>query len=314
MRTSIFLQLLPTLLVGIAFFFPQTASRPSALASTLISSGREQLNKLAKRKWTFLSYKQPFAGNEDATLIPPWYILYNMIYNRKKTIGLEETVLYGTNGTTVHWGNYLKIAKVDSTSNVPKSYSFLGMTSDLNNRIKDYSSIPASYKWSRRNRKAGFKGNVCFDFVVSNGPNKKSDHELMLWLEWEGGQGPIGTGDATMRIKNLYGQDWTLYQGMNTDINVPVRSLVPDTPYKNFFAGDMKDWLMKLVEAKIFRDDAYLFTANLGMEAFWGESIFSAHSSLQLLWDGNHHQSGYMPPSYQTPTPGSVVPGYENTR
>lgn len=314
MRTSILLQLLPALLLGVTFLLPQTASRPSGSASTLISSSRGHLNKLAKRTWTFLSYRKPFNGDEDATLIPPWYILYNMIYNRKKTIGIEETVLYGVNGTTVHWGNYLKIAQVPSTSNVPKSYSFLGMTSDLNHQIKEYSSIPASYKWSRRNGKAGFKGNVCFDFVVSNGPNKQSDHELMLWLEWEGGQGPIGTGQPVKRIKNLYGQDWTLYQGMNTDINVPVRSLIPDTPYKNYFAGDMKKWLMKLVEAGIFRDDAYLFTANLGMEAFWGESTFSAHSSLQLLWDGNHHQSGYMPADYRPPVAGSVVPGYENTR
>lgn len=86
----------------------------------------------------------------------------------------------------------------------------------------------------------------------------------MLWLEWVGGQGPIGTGQATKRILNLYGQDWTLYEGINEDIHVTVRSLLPDKQYNGQFKGDMKEWLMKLVEAGIFRDDAYLIIANLG--------------------------------------------------
>lgn len=87
----------------------------------------------------------------------------------------------------------------------------------------------------------------------------------MLWLEWEGGQGPIGTGQPVTRIHNLYGQDWTLYEGMNTDINVKVRSLIPDRQYtEQHFSGDMKDWLLKLVEAGRFSADAYLVTANLG--------------------------------------------------
>lgn len=50
------------------------------------------------------------------------------------------------------------------------------------------------------------------------------------------------------------------------------------------------------------------------MEAFWGDANFSAHSSLQLLCDDNHHQIGYIPPNFVAPTPGAVVPGYENTR
>lgn len=122
-------------------------------------------------------------------------------------------------------------------------------------------------QWNRKNGPNGFKGNVVFDFVVSNGPNKASDHELMLWLEWESGPegiGPIGTGMPTRRIHDLYGQSWTLYQDINKSINVPVRTLLPDNQYNGEFSGDMKLWLLKLVEAGIFRDDAYLWTANMG--------------------------------------------------
>lgn len=80
MRSSIFLRLLPTLVVGLTFLFSETASAPSPSSlSTLVSTGRGHLNKLAKRKWTFLGFNQPFQGSADATMIPPWYILYNMV-------------------------------------------------------------------------------------------------------------------------------------------------------------------------------------------------------------------------------------------
>ncbi|KAH9814446.1 family 12 glycoside hydrolase [Melampsora americana] len=314
MRSSALFPSLAILSVGFSLLIDQTASSPSNLDTTIVSSSSEHRHKLAKCRWTFWSFNKPFGGPKDATMITPWYILYNMIYNQAKTVGTQETVLYGVDQTTVHWGNILKIAKIRQTSNVPKSYAFLGMTSDLNHKIEDYSSIPSTYTWSRQRGKSGFKGNVCYDLIISNGPNKRSDHELMLWLKWEGGQLPIGAGDKTIRIKNLYGQDWTLYQGINKDINVPVRSLLPDRQYKNSFRGDMKDWLMKLVEASIFREDAYIWTANLGMETFWGDSTFNAYSSLQLLWNGNQHRIGYKPPGYKQPPAGSVVPGYEKTR
>ncbi|KAG0144400.1 hypothetical protein CROQUDRAFT_108541 [Cronartium quercuum f. sp. fusiforme G11] len=302
-------------LVGLALFIaPQVASTPSSSVSTLVSSGRKNQNKLAKRKWTFLNFNVPFGGDADATMVPPWYILYNMVYARQETIGPEKTTLFQVDGTMIHWGNYLNILQVPATANVPKSYAFLGMTSDLNHPINVYSAIPASYSWTRQNGPTGFKGNVAFDFVVSNGPDKKSDHELMLWLQWEGNQMPIGTGEATLKIHNLYGQSWTLYQGINKNTGVPVRSLLPDNQYKDHFSGDMKLWLLKLVEAGIFRDGAYLWTANMGMEAFWGESTFKAQSSLQLLWAGNNHQPGYKPPGFHPPQAGSVVPGYEVTR
>lgn len=122
-----------------------------------------------------------------------------------------------------------------------------------------------SLQWHRVNGAAGFKGNACYDFVISHRPNKAPDHELMLWLQWEGGQKPIGTGKPVVRIDNLYGQSWTLYEGINQDIGVNVKSLLPDRQYTNgFFQGDMKLWLNKLVEARKFPATAYISAANLG--------------------------------------------------
>lgn len=87
----------------------------------------------------------------------------------------------------------------------------------------------------------------------------------MLWLEAEGGQKPIGYGGQTQRIDNLYGQSWTLYEGPNKDNNnIVVRTLVPDHDFDGYFAGDAREWLMKLVEVGRFSADAYVIVANMG--------------------------------------------------
>ncbi|KAG0148539.1 hypothetical protein CROQUDRAFT_75392 [Cronartium quercuum f. sp. fusiforme G11] len=301
--------ILLSLILGLVF---QVTSTPSPVSTSLVSSQHNDRKRLTKRRWMFYSFRKAFSGKEDAVLIPPWYIVMNMIYNRNKTVGRQETIVYGVNGTVVDWGNYLKIKKYRWSENIPKSYAFLGMTSDINQQVKAYSSIPSSYWWQRTNYRSKFKGNVCYDFVISDINNKAADHELMLWLEWEGNQMPIGTGRPTRRIHDLYGQNWTVYQGTNTDINVQVTSILPDKQYTNrYFEGDMKLWLNKLIELRIFKEDGYISAANMGMEAFWGESLFRANSTLQLLWAGNNYTVGYIPPHWKPPAADTVVPGYE---
>ena len=50
----------------------------------------------------------------------------------------------------------------------------------------------------------------------------------MLWLEWEGGQLPIGwdAGPAAT-IDSLFGTSWKLYEGVNTGNGMTVVSPFP---------------------------------------------------------------------------------------
>lgn len=55
------------------------------------------------------------------------------------------------------WNSTWKIEDVESTSNIPKGYSFVGLTQNLENRLDNIARIPATYHWVRRNDTA-YKG------------------------------------------------------------------------------------------------------------------------------------------------------------
>lgn len=217
-------------------------------------------------------------GMPDDSLIltgTPW-IVYNMMYNSAQIEGSACTGYVGTttdaNGNpAVKWNSTWNIEYVQSTDNVPKGYSFVGLTQNLENRISDIGSIPTTYEWTRTNTTA-YKGNVCYDFMTSDtkGDSTSSNaQELMLWLQYEGGQLPIGwTDGAVATIDNLYGTSWKLYQGKNEDTGITVSSLLPDTQFTGSFSGDIKDWLLALVKQGVFTESTYVNVGNAGTGTF----------------------------------------------
>lgn len=183
----------------------------------------------------------------------PW-IVYNMLYNADEIVGSQctyyDSIFTSSSGTDmVNWNSETDITYVESTNNVPKGYSFIGLTQNLETRLSEIGSIPADYTWTRTNSTA-FKGNVCFDFMTNDvkGDSTSSDsHELMLWLEYEGGQLPIGwTGGSVATIDDLFGTSWNLYEGVNDDTGITVSSLLPTTQFDGTFSGDLKDWILAL--------------------------------------------------------------------
>ena len=86
----------------------------------------------------------------------------------------------------------------------------------------------------------------------------------MLWLQYEGGQLPIGWGSTLATVPSLYGTLWKLYEGVNTDSGITVRSLLPDTQFEGSFQGDIKDWLEALVALGRFTNTTYVNVGNAG--------------------------------------------------
>jgi xyloglucan-specific endo-beta-1,4-glucanase len=203
----------------------------------------------------------------------PW-IVDNMVYNSGYLLSTDVqcTGYLGQTTTTnsqaaLSWNSTTAIEYVESNDNVPKGYSFIGLTENLENKISAISSIPASYTWTRTNTTA-FKGNVCFDFMTNDvaGDSTSSDsHELMLWLQYEGGQLPIGwTSGAVATIDSLFGTSWKLYEGVNDSTGITVSSLLPDTQFEGTFEGDLKEWLEALVTLGKFTDSTYVNVGNAG--------------------------------------------------
>ncbi|MDI1485064.1 MAG: hypothetical protein OHK93_000198 [Ramalina farinacea] len=124
-------------------------------------------------------------------------------------------------------------------------------------------------QWTRTNS-SPFKGNTCFDFILGKtkgDSTSTSAQELMLWLEWEGGQLPIGWDNGpAAKIDSLFGTSWKVYEGVNTGNGMTVNqhSMLPDTQFSGSFAGDLKDWFEALVRLGRFSDATYVNIGNAG--------------------------------------------------
>ena len=110
-----------------------------------------------------------------------------------------------------------------------------------------------------------------------------SAQELMLWLQYEGGQLPIGWADgAVATFDNLFGTSWKLYEGKNDDTGITVHSMLPDTQFDGTFSGDLKKWLEVLVNHGTFKESTYVNVGNAGTEYFYGNSNLNATLGLQI--------------------------------
>ncbi|TGO61012.1 hypothetical protein BOTNAR_0136g00150 [Botryotinia narcissicola] len=219
----------------------------------------------------------------------PW-IVYNMLYNANQIVGSQctyyDSMITGSDGTAgVKWNSETDITYVESTNNVPKGYSFVGLTQNLETPLTGIASIPTTYTWIRSNTTA-FKGNVCYDFMtndVKGDSTSSSSQELMLWLQYQGGQLPIGWADGSVAtIDNLFGTSWDLYQGVNEDTGITVSSMLPKTQFEGKFEGDLRDWFVALVGQGLFTEKTYVNVGNAGTEFFYGNAIMNATLGLQI--------------------------------
>jgi len=258
-------------------------------ALTISATAMPTFSSIAKRATTAAAN---LCGMPDDYLVisgTPW-IVYNMMYNSDDIVGSACTGYEGTEtgadgNLKINWNSTWNIEYVESTDNVPKGYSFVGLTENLENKISDIASIPASYDWTRTNTTA-FKGNICFDFMTSDTKGDSTStaaQELMLWLHYAGGQLPIGWGSGPVAtIDNLYGTSWKLYQGVNTDTGITVSSLLPDDQFWWSWSGDIKDWLEVMVTQGLFTDSTYVNVGNAGTEPFYGDAVLEATVGLQI--------------------------------
>lgn len=123
----------------------------------------------------------------------------------------------------------------------------------------------------------------------------------MLWLQYEGGQLPIGwTNGPAATIDNLFGTSWTLYEDVNTDTGITVSTLMPTKQFEGSFSGDLKDWLLALANLGIFTESTYVNVGNAGYvlpvlvvglhplidfnstEFFYGNAVMNSTLGLQI--------------------------------
>lgn len=136
---------------------------------------------------------------------------------------------------------------------------------------------------------------------IKGDSTSSSSHELMLWLQYEGGQLPIGWPNGpTATIDNLFGTSWKLYEDVNTDTGITVSTLIPTKQFEGSFSGDLKDWLLALAHLGKFTESTYVNVGNAGYvfpvlvvalyplidlgstEFFYGNAVMNATLGLQI--------------------------------
>lgn len=229
-------------------------------------------------------------GDNDILSLPgmPWTVA-NSMYNADQMVGSQctnfEGILEATDGTQeVSWTSVTDIEFVDSTKDLCKGYTNIGIGVNLNKQFSAISSIPTYFQWDRTNT-TEFRGTNLYDFITA--PTKgdstsTATSEFMLWIRIWGGQVPIGYVDGPTATLDLFGASWKLYEGQNPNNGVTVRSLLVDENFEGEFQGDLKDWLDAMAQKGYIADSDYVTTGNAGTEVFYGSATMAAKVALNI--------------------------------
>ncbi|KAI1809434.1 glycoside hydrolase family 12 protein [Poronia punctata] len=242
---------------------------------------------------TEISYKVKATeqcGNTDRLILPgmPWTVA-NSMYNGDRMVGKQCTsfngILQGADDIKeVKWTSTTDIEFDEHTKDLCKGYTNIGVGVNLDNKLKDIASIPAYFKWDRKNT-TEFRGSNVFDFITSPTPgdtSSKATSEFMLWIRNWGNQVPIGYSRGPVATFNLFGASWKLYEGKNPGSGVTVRSMLVDENFDGVFQGDLKQWLDAMVHKGYISDSDYVTVGNAGTEVFYGKAVMNAVVALDI--------------------------------
>ncbi|MGW0735252.1 GH12 family glycosyl hydrolase domain-containing protein [Streptomyces sp. NPDC002851] len=201
------------------------------------------------------------------------YYVNNNLWGQDSGTGTQCVWDTAHDGDTIGWGT---------------EYSWSGTDND----VKSFASSVLGWHWGWKVDQASTElpvkvgdhkdVNTSWDFDVSADPgtmnvaydlwlHTKSDvdwqdqpsDEVMVWLNRQGGAGPLGEKVATV---SLGGASWDLYEG---DIGWKVHSFVR-TENTTSTALDLDDFLAELVRRGLLSDAKYLTGVEAGTEVFKG--------------------------------------------
>jgi xyloglucan-specific endo-beta-1,4-glucanase len=302
--------------ISIEAIYPTPVAYSSVvLSSTATSSETSRGSAVVSGVYseaTPVSYRVPATqqcGSNDRLVLPgmPWTVA-NSLYNADQMVGSQctnfEGILEATDGTQeVQWNSVTDIELVDSTKNLCKGYTNIGIGVNLNKQLGAITAIPAYFKWNRTNTTEfrgepsthcfhsthsdndHFTGSNVFDFITaptSGDTSSTATSEFMLWFRIWGNQVPIGFVGGAVATFDLFGASWKLYEGKNPDSGVTVRSMLVDENFDGEFQGDLKFWLDAMVQKGYMSDSDYVTVGNAGTELFYGNSIMNATVVLNI--------------------------------
>lgn len=202
------------------------------------------------------------------------YYVNNNLWGQDSGSGSQCVWDISQSGDTIAWGTDYTWTGAD---NSVKSYasSVLGWhwgwktdqaATELPVRIGDKKSVPTSWDFDVSADPGTM--NVAYDLWLHTKKDvdwqDQPTDEVMIWLNKQGGAGPLGTKTGTV---SLGGATWDLYQG---DIGWKVHSFVRvgNTSSADL---DLNEFLQDLVKRGSLSDEKYLSGVEAGTEVFHGK-------------------------------------------
>lgn len=218
------------------------------------------------------------------------YYVNNNLWNQEKAVGSQCVWDNSRSGSTVSWGT---------------NYTWANSATGKDYDVKSYASTVLGWHWGWKADKAATQLPIrvgdrkpvrtTWDFSVSSNPgvmnvaydlwlhtkntadwqDQPSD-EIMIWLNRQGGAGPLGTKRETLSVGGVM---WDLYVGkiVNTNSSWNVFSFVR-TSNTNAATTDLTGLADALVRRKLMANTNYLTSVEAGTEVFRGKGKLSTSS------------------------------------
>ncbi|MGP3984555.1 GH12 family glycosyl hydrolase domain-containing protein [Streptomyces sp. KR80] len=204
------------------------------------------------------------------------YYINNNLWGQNDGTGTQCVWDNSRNGNTISWGTDYSWTSKPGEENSVKSYSssVLGWhwgwkvdkaSTELPVRVGDRKPINTRWEFSVSSNPGTM--NVAYDLWLHNKnnadwPDQPTD-ELMIWLNRQGGAGPLGSKVATV---SLGGATWDLYEG---DIGWKVHSFVR-TSNTTKATLNLDDFTHELVRRNLLSNSKYISGIEAGTEVFRG--------------------------------------------
>jgi xyloglucan-specific endo-beta-1,4-glucanase len=129
-------------------------------------------------------------------------------------------------------------------------------------------SLPTTWKWTYTGE--NIVANVAYDlFTGKTADSARQEYEIMIWLGALGGAGPISATGKPIATVKLAGQNWKLYNGKNSQLNV--FSFVAEKNVNNF-KGDLVEFISYLTSKQGLPKNQILQSVGAGTEPFSGKN------------------------------------------
>ncbi|MCJ1312662.1 hypothetical protein MMC25_006338 [Agyrium rufum] len=157
-------------------------------------------------------------------------------------------------------------------SNQVKSYAHAALTFTPK-LISSIQTMPSTFDWSYTGSGVGnIVADVSYDLFTSSTANSAAsggDYEVMIWLGYYGGAGPISSTGKPIATPTIAGHAWNLYYGLNGSMKV--YSFLSAVNPLTTFSGDVKAFYTYLQQSQGYpASSQYLNTFQAGTEPFTG--------------------------------------------